>query len=129
MIRSAFRHTAADRAVHAFRAVDKELTFLRHDVGLFLRHGAPDEIASPVGISCKGADDFHDLLLIYHAAVGVGQDRLQKRMGILHGRRVVLSLDIAGDLFHGAGTEQGNARDQVLKAVRLQLSHELAHAR
>ncbi|MPM42835.1 hypothetical protein SDC9_89507 [bioreactor metagenome] len=108
--------------------MDEILALLGHYVVLLLGHGAAHKVAPAVGVARKRADDFHDLLLIHHAAVGRAQNGLEQRVRVDHARGVVLALDVARNLLHRAGAVEGNARDKVLKAVGFELAKELPHA-
>ena len=121
LVRDRLRHAVCDRTDHAIRPMDEILALFCHHFVLFLAHCAAHEVASAIGIARQRAHDLHDLLLIDHAAVGGAEDRLQKRVQIRHAAGVVLALDIAGDLLHRARTVEGDACDEVLKAVRLEL--------
>ena len=50
-------------------------------------------------------------------------------MGVFYPRRVMLVGDVFGDLVHGTGTVERNARDDVFHVLGTQLTHELFHAR
>ena len=133
MLRSLTANAAAQRTVHQHPAVlDYSVNEIRplllHDIMLFLAHGTADKIASPERIACKIPDYLHDLFLIDHAAVGVVQYGTKKLRFVFDGSPVLLALQIAGYLFHRARTIQGDACNDILKAVRLHLHHKLCHS-
>ena len=108
-------------------AVYKIGPFLLHDLRLLLGHGPAHQVAPPPGIPGKVPDDLHDLLLVHHASVGLFQDGPQPLIRVGYAFRVVFPANVPGDLLHGAGPEESDAGDDVLKAVGLELGQELAH--
>ena len=133
LVEDMVRHPLADAsfhgALHTLGAVDEILPLPGHHVVLLLTHSPADDIRPPQGVASQGADDLHDLLLIDHTSVGGGEDRLQPRILIVDGVRIMLALDITGDALHGARTIEGDASDDILEAVRLELHQKLPHAR
>ena len=128
------RHAVADAAcdldaaVLGSLAINEVFPLLLHDLVLLLGHGAAHQVTSAIGITSQVADDLHHLLLIHHAAVGHVQDGTELFGLVMHGGRVLLALDVAGDGIHGAGTIQGNGGDDVLKAGGLHAGEEAGHA-
>ena len=127
-------HPVADAAGHVDGtvlvqlAVDEVLSFLRHDVRLFLGHGAAHQVGAAVGVPAQFTDDVHDLLLVDDAAVGRRQDGFQLRAQIRDLLRMLLALDVGRDGVHRTGPVQRNACDQVFQTGRAQVLHEPGHA-
>ena len=95
---------------------------------MFFRHGAADEVCLSQGVARELLENLHDLLLINDDAVGVFEDRFQKRSVIHNFFGMILIADISGNEIHGARTVQRNSRDEVFETIWLQLFHELFHA-
>ncbi|MNM42531.1 hypothetical protein D3C81_533730 [compost metagenome] len=102
-------------------------------LGHFRRHLLAHRTAQQVGAAQRvAADDLrhlHHLLLVHHDAVGVAQDALGARIGILHVFAPVLAVDEGGNQVHRAGPIQRHQRDQVLETVGLGVLQQAAHAR
>ena len=116
-------------ALFVFSAVDKCLAVFFHEGGLLLRHGAADVVGLAHREAREISNDLHDLFLIDHTSVGHVQDRLEERMIVLNGRRIVTGRHIFRDLVHRARTVKRDARDNVLKRGRFQVDHKRCHAR
>ena len=112
--------------IHA--PVNEEIAVALKQALILLAHGPADIIRLGGGEACQVADDTDDLLLVDDDAVGNPQDRLQKRPVIADSFGIMAALDIAGDLLHGAGPEEGHPCDDIFEGLRLQLFQELSHA-
>ena len=121
---------AGQAARHAFLwiAVDEVGSLLLHHGFLFLAHGAAHQVAAAHGIAAQIPHDLHDLLLIHDAAVGIRKDGLQLGDQVVDALSVVFAADIVRDKAHGTRPVEGNAGDEIIHAVRLQLLHEALHA-
>ena len=115
-----FRNPPADAARHPFFriSVDEVVPFFFHHSLLLFAHGPAYQVAAAHGVAAQIPDDLHDLLLVDDAAVSRLQDRLELRAGIGDGSVLIFAADIFGNKIHGARTIQGNARDDVLQALR-----------
>ena len=128
-----FCHFGGNAVFHTARhfiadAVNEIFPFLRHNRGFFLTHGTAHQVASSQTVSSQITHNLHNLFLIDDTAVSIFQNRLQSRMGILNIVFVVFPFDILGNKIHGTRTIEGNPRNQILQAGRLQFPHELLHA-
>ena len=108
--------------------IDKFFPFLCHHGCLFLAHRTAHQVTSAQTVACQIPHNLHYLLLIHDTAVGVFQNRLQLRMGILHLAACIFPLDIFRDKIHRPGAIKRNPRNHILQAAWLQLSHKLLHA-
>ena len=111
-----------------FISVDKILALLFHYRCLFLTHGAAEQITSSKGITPQGTYNLHNLLLVHNTPVSRLQNRLQLRAVIGNASCIILSLNILRNEIHGAGAVQGNPRDNILQAFRLQFFHKISHS-
>ena len=109
-------------------AVDEVLSFLRHDVRLFLGHGAAHQVGAAVGVAAQFTDDVHDLLLIHDAAVRRSQDGFQFRAQIGDLLRMLLALYVGRDRVHRTGPVQRNTCDEIFQTGGAQVLHEPGHA-
>ena len=109
----------AARNVFPVIAVDEVLTLLLHHLGFLLAHGAADEVGAAERIAAEVTHDAHDLLLVDDAAVGRFENRAELLCLIRHGIRIFLAGDVFRDKFHRARTVEGDAGDDVLKALGL----------
>ena len=96
--------------------------------------GAADEAAQLVGAG-EAAAGHHvhgaqDLLVEDGDAVGLGEDGLEVRVGVVGGGPAVAVLEEGADHvgLHGAGAEEGDVHDEVVELPRLELADELALA-
>ena len=105
-------------------AVNEFLALLRHDLRLFLRHRAADQIGPSHRVAGEIADDLHDLLLIDDAAVRRFQNRLHLRAVVADALRMLLALNILRNKVHRARAVERDSCDDVLERPRLQLLHE-----
>ncbi len=130
LARNAVSHAARNLDISRFikLAIDKIVLFLEHHVGLFLAHRAAHKVGAPIGIAAEVAHYLHYLLLINHAAIGHGHDVLKRRMQICDFFRIFLVFDICRNASHRARPVKRDARDDVLKAVGLQIPHKLRHS-
>jgi hypothetical protein len=116
--------------VHAARgAALQELVHLGgHHLDLLLAH----RLAQDVGLAEREAGerrgDLHHLLLVDHDAVGLFQDRLERRVLVGDARLAVPALDEVVDHLHRPGTVERVERRQVLEAVGLEALQDVAHA-
>ena len=68
------------RLIPSFSAPFEERhLLLGHDLGVFLSHGAAQQVRSAQGIAGQRAGDLHHLFLVHDDAVGVLQDRFELR--------------------------------------------------
>ena len=125
-----FADSLGNTAGHALFliSIDKVCALLFHNRLLLLTHGTAHKVTSPKGIPAQIPDNLHNLLLIDNTAIGRLQNRLQLGTGIGNRMMLVLSHNIFRNKIHGAGTIQGNSRDNILQILRLQLLHEILHA-
>ena len=128
-LRDFSRYTVAHSTRDAFLlgAVNKVLAFLRHDIFFLFRHRAAHQIAAAVGISGQIAHDLHDLLLIDHAAVGNGQNRLKQRRFIANRLRVLLAFDVARNGIHRSRAIKRYGGDDIFKILRAHIGQKRPH--
>ena len=110
-------------------AANEDLPLRRHDVGLFLGHGLPDQVGPAVGVARQPAADLHDLFLIEQAAVGAAENRLQQRVQVVGtgGILAVFQEDRNGG--GRTGPVDGGGSGQVLDGTGLHLDEHLPHPR
>ena len=109
-------------------SVDEVFTFLFHNVALLLTHGTTNQVTSAIGVAGQISYDLHNLFLIHHTTVSHGKDRSQTLIDIVRVLGIFLIFNIGGDGTHGTRSIQGNSRNHIFEAVRLQISHELSHS-
>ena len=95
------------------------LALRRHLFGIFLAHGAAQDIGIAHGITGEHLRGLHDLLLIDDDAVGVFENRFEQRMQIFDFFLAVFALDIVFGhaAIERAGPVQRQDGDQILKAI------------
>ena len=91
--------TAGDISLRV--AVEEGLPLLFNVLDLLFGHGPAHHIGLAQRVAAQLLEDLNDLLLIDDAAVGIGQDRHQRRVLVGHLLRVVLAGDEPGNGFHG----------------------------
>ena len=116
-----------DNAVFS-RTVGKYLAMLRHLFGLFLAHGAAQQIGATQRIAAQNLGRLHDLLLVDHDAVGFAQHRLDQWVGIGHLFAPMLARHKTGDQVHGAGPVQSVQGDQVFQPGGACVAQHALHA-
>ena len=93
------RHQVEDLAggglgVLALRgAGDEDLALLGHLGGIFLTHGAAQQVRAAERVAADDVGDLHDLLLVDHDAERLFQDRLELGNGVLDLAASPLALD------------------------------------
>ena len=124
-----FRDTVALTARYVLFCVtvDKVSSFFFHDGLLLFTHGTTHQVASSKAVTAQVTDNLHNLLLINNTAVGRRKNRLQLRTVVCHHASAVLSLNILGNKVHGAGTIEGNTRNNIFQVFRTKLLHEALH--
>ena len=63
----------------------------------FLAHRPPEQVGLTQGVAGQILRDPHDLFLIHHDSVGLGQDRLKNRVGEVDRLPAVLAVDEFGN--------------------------------
>ena len=84
--------------------------------------------ASPERVAGEGGGDLHDLLLVDHDPVRLGQDRLQEGMVVADLGLAVAALDHVVDHRHRTRPVERVEGGQVLEAVGLEALQDVAHA-
>ncbi|OPZ87640.1 MAG: hypothetical protein BWY75_01828 [bacterium ADurb.Bin425] len=74
-------------------ATDEEFTLLLHLFGLFLTHGAAQEVGLSKAVAAQDLGNLHNLLLIDYLSIGIFQDTFQKRRQISNLGLAVLTID------------------------------------
>ena len=110
------------------RAADEPLALLGHLRGLFLAHGAAQDVGLPERVSGHDLGDLHHLFLVDDDAVGLLEHRLQLRQRVLHRPAARLGLDELVDELHRSGTIQRGQGHQVLNPLRPGAGQQAAHA-
>ena len=110
-------------------AVDEVAPLFLHLRLDLLAHGVAQHVGGAEAVAGQHLGDLHDLFLIDHHPEGRLEDLFQGRMQIVGLLVAVLAGDIARDVVHRPGPEQGHQRDDVLEAVGPQLAQHVAHAR
>ena len=108
--------------------VDKGVLLLLDLSCLFLGDGAPHHVCLAQGVSAQLLENLNDLLLIDDAAIGDGEDRLQRGMLIGDELGVLLTGDEAGDGIHGTGAVEGDDGGDVLHTLWLESHAHAGHA-
>ena len=101
---------------------------LGHFLGLLLAHGTAQQVGAAQAVATQHLRGLHDLLLVDHDAVGLGQHRLHQRVRVLHRLAAVLARHEAGDEVHGAGAVQRVERNQVFQPRGLGVAQHALHA-
>ena len=114
--------------VDRFAAVNELRPHFVHDGGIFFAHGAAEKVTLGEGEAGKNIGGFLDLLLIDKHSVGFLEHALQQRVGIVEGEGAVFALDVVRDHVHGTGTVERDEGDDILDAVGLELTQQVAHA-
>ena len=119
-------HAARHRAAHEYR------TLLGHLLRFLFPHRASQQVGAAQRVAREDLRDLHDLLLVQDHAVGRGEHGLQVGVKIIDGRAggIVLAGDEIVDhaRLQRSRPEQGDQRDDVAEAVRLQTPDEILHA-
>ena len=122
------------------RAVAEDLAMLGHLLGLLLAHRTAQQVGAAERIAAQDLRGLHDLFLVDHDAVGLGQHLGHQRVRVLDFLAAVLARHEGRDQVHRAGPVQRVERDQVLQpgwlgvaqhalhAARFELEHGLGHA-
>ena len=112
------------------RALHKALALLGHLLGLFLAHGAAQEVALAQRIVADDPGRAHDLFLVHDDAVRGLERLLQAEVRVADLDLAVLALDELVDhaRTQGAGAVQREHGDDVLEAGGLEHAQVLAHA-
>ena len=115
-------HAARSGARHELlaRGVDELL--------VLLADGLDDRVRLAERDAAEEVQDLHDLLLIDHDSVGLGQERIHRLVHRGHRLLAVLARVVVRDQAHRARTEERVGRDQVLQAVRLHVREQATHA-
>ena len=125
-LRDAVSHAACNTSFLV--TVDKGVLLLLNLGGFLLGDGPAHHVRLPQGVPAQLLEDLNDLLLVDDAAVGDGQDRLQRGMLVLDELRVLLAGDEPGDGVHGAGAVQGDDGGDVLDVLGFQAHAHAGHA-
>ena len=134
-VRRFFVNTVGNRAgtlhrpVLIFQTVDEIVPLLLHDIQLFLRHRTAHKIGSSVRVAGHLAADFHNLLLIDHAAIGHRQDIPQKITFIGRPFGVMTVFNISVNRIGRSRAIKRNDRNQILKTFGLESAQYTSHAR
>ena len=101
---------AGGNAVGFGAALDERFALGGHFLGLFLAHGAPEEIRAAQGVTGEGLGRLHHLLLVYHNPVGLAADGLEQRMLVFDRHFALPPLDKLRDQFHRPWPETTRSR-------------------
>ena len=96
---------------------------------LLFAHGPAYHIGLAQGVARQLLEDLHHLLLVDDAAIGDGEDGLQRRVPVGDELGVMLAGDKPGDGLHGAGTVKGYNGGEVLDGLGLEPHAHAGHAR
>ena len=77
--------------------LNEDAAVLLHLGHFFLAHRPPEQIGLPQGVTGQILRDPHDLFLVHHDPVGLGQDRLKNRVGEVDRLPAVLAVDEFGN--------------------------------
>ena len=127
VLRDAVCHAAGDVPLQV--PVEERLPLLFNIFGFLLAHGPADHVRLPQGIARQLAEDLNDLLLVDNTAIGVGQNRLQRRVLVGDQGRILGAGQKFGDGVHGAGTVQGDNGADILNALGLEAHAHPCHPR
>ena len=109
-------------------ALDEDLAFLRHFLGILLTHGAAEEIRLAEGVAGKRARGLLHLLLVDDDAVGLRADLLEERVGVLDLLLAPLALHVVVDELHRARTVERDQGDDVGEVLDLEALGGRGHA-
>ena len=107
--------------------LDENGALLRHLLGLFLAHGAPQQIGAAEGVAGQHLRSLHHLLLVNQNAVGLAGDRLEQWMFVFDFYFAVAPFDEFGDEIHRAGTIERDERRDMFDRIDLKLPAQVAH--
>ncbi len=110
------------------RAFGEDAAVLRHLLGLFLAHGAAQQVGAAERVAADDLRHLHHLLLIDHDAVGFLQHRGHARVGIDHVFLARFARAVGGNEVHRAGAVQRHQGDDVFEAVGLGVAQHALHA-
>ena len=122
LVRLGFRN-----AVFFLASLDENAALLRHLLGLFLAHGAPQQIGAAERVAGEHLRSLHHLLLVNQNAVSLAGDRLEQWMFVFDSYFAVPPFDEFRDEFHRAGTIEGDERRDVFDRTDLKLPAQVAH--
>ena len=105
----------------------EDAAMLGHLLGLFLAHRTPQQIGAAERVTADDLRHLHDLFLIDHDAVGLGQNRLDTRLRIIKAL-AVFARDVIRNQIHRPRSIQRDQGDNVFKTVGPRLLQHVAHA-
>ena len=100
-----------------------------HGFHVLLAHGAPEHVRTTERVAGDDLGTLHHLFLVDDDAVGFLEHILEKRMGILDGGGVVLTLGVGGNELHRTRTIEGRDRIDVIDAGNAHLPGGVLHTR
>ena len=126
LFRDAIGYAATDAPLRV--TVDKSILLLLDLGSLLLGDGPAHHVRLAQGVAAQALEDLDDLLLIDDAAIGNGENGLQR--GVLIGDQlgVLLAGDKPGDGVHGTGAVEGDDGGDILDALRLEAHANAGHA-
>eukprot|EP01022_Parablepharisma_sp_SALTPOND_P029433 TRINITY_DN734_c3_g1_i1.p2 TRINITY_DN734_c3_g1~~TRINITY_DN734_c3_g1_i1.p2 ORF type:complete len:1458 (-),score=543.13 TRINITY_DN734_c3_g1_i1:22429-26802(-) len=109
------------------RPFAEQFTVLGHFLGLLLAHRPAQQVGAAQRVAADDLRHLHHLLLVDHDAVGLGENVLGARVGVVEGF-TVLALAEVGDQVHRTGTVQRHQGDDVLETVGTGVLQHALHA-
>ena len=101
---------------------------LGHFFGLFLAHGAAQQVCATERVAAQDLRRLHHLLLVDHDPVGLGEHLGHRGVRVLHFFAAVFAGHKARDQVHRARTVQGVQGNQIFEAARTCVAQHALHA-
>ena len=114
-----------DRALGT--AGDELLALLRHELAVFLAHGAAERVRLAHGEARHLGGDLHDLLLVHHDPVRLPRELLHRGVLVRDLGPAVLALDEVGNELHRAGSVERDHGDEVFELLGPETAERVAH--
>ena len=111
-------------------AFDETLALLRHLLGFFLAHGAPQQVGFAEGVAGKTVGNLHHLFLIHDHAQGLLKNLFQFRQFVFDFLATVFAIDeiIDHSALDGTGTIERIECRKILDGIGLVLAQDVTHA-
>ena len=109
------------------RAFGENFAVFHHFFGLFLTHGATQQVRAAERVAADNLRRLHHLFLIHHNAVGRREDTFEQRVDVLE-FLTLHTRDEVGNIVHRAGSVERHEGDKFFKLGRMRRFQHFFHA-